>query len=214
MIRVLLADDQTLIRQGIRGLLEHTKEVQVIAEAADGDEALAKIRETRPDICLLDVRMPAKTGIEVVCALRQLGDPTPVILLTSFDDDAMLLDGVRAGISGYLLKDVGVGQLLSALHTVAAGKTLILPGVSDRAQRYFADREIEFEAAELPDALTAREIEVLQLIAGGYSNREIADALGSAEGTVKNQASSILSKLGVRDRTRAVLLALKMGWLV
>lgn len=214
MIRVLLADDQTLIRQGIRGLLEHTGEVQVIAEAADGEEALAKIREFRPDISLLDVRMPAKTGIEVVRALRQLGDATPVILLTSFDDDALLLDGVRAGISGYLLKDVGVGQLLSALHTVASGKTLILPGVSDRAQRYFADRVIEFEAAELPDALTAREVEVLQLIAGGYSNREIADALGSAEGTVKNQASSILSKLGVRDRTRAVLLALKMGWLV
>ena len=214
MIRVVLADDQTLIRQGIRGLLELTKEVQVVAEAEDGDAALAKIQELRPDIGLLDVRMPGKTGIEVVRALRQLGDQTPVILLTSFEDDAVLLEGVHAGIAGYLLKDVGVQQLLAALRTVAAGKTLILPGISDRAQRYFADRAIEFEAAELPDALTAREVEVLQLIAGGYSNREIAEALGSVEGTVKNQTSSILSKLGVRDRTRAVLLALKRGWLV
>lgn len=214
MIRVVLADDQLLIRQGIVGLLQLSGEIQVIAEAEDGGEALRQIRELRPDIGLLDVRMPAMSGVEVVRALRQLGDPTPVILLTSFDDDAVLLDGVRAGISGHLLKDVGLAQLLAALRTVAAGKTLILPGVAERARRYLAGRPIEFEAAEQPEPLTAREIEVLRLIAGGYSNREIAEALGSVEGTVKNQTSSILSKLGVRDRTRAVLLALKRGWLV
>ena len=214
MIRVVLADDQTLIRQGIRGLLQLTTEVQVVAEAEDGDAALAQIKEHRPDIGLLDVRMPGKTGVEFTRALRQLGDKTPIILLTSFDDDTMLLEGVRAGISGYLLKDVGVQQLVGALRAVASGQTLILPGVSDRAQRYFADREVEFEAAELPDALTAARGRGLT----AHRRRATVTAKlpmpwAAQEGTVKNQASSILSKLGVRDRTRAVLLALKMGWL-
>jgi DNA-binding NarL/FixJ family response regulator len=214
MIRVVVADDQLLIRQGIRGLLELSGEVQVVGEAADGPDALEQIVELRPDVGLLDVRMPEKTGVEVVQELRRKGNATPIILLTTFDDDAVLLEGVRAGIAGFLLKDVGLPQLLDALRTVASGRTMILPAVTERATRYFEGRQSGFEAAELPDTLTERELEVLRLMAGGYSNREIADALGTAEGTVKNQASSILSKLGVRDRTRAVLKALEMGWLV
>jgi DNA-binding NarL/FixJ family response regulator len=214
MIRVLLADDQKLVRQGIRGLLELTGEFEVVGEAGDGDEALCKVRELRPEVALLDVRMPGKNGVEVTRALRQMADPTPVILLTTFNDDAVLLEGVRAGIAGYLLKDVALDQLVNALRTVVAGKTLIVPAVTDRAERYVQDRGTKFEAAEQPDPLTEREVEVLRLMAGGYSNREIADALGTAEGTVKNQASSILSKLGVRDRTRAVLKAMEMGWLL
>lgn len=213
-MRILLADDQTLIRQGIRGLLELDAEFQIIAEAGDGDEALKLTLELKPDVALLDVRMPGKDGVQVVQALRKRGDTTPVILLTTFDDDAVLLDGVRAGISGYLLKDVSLEVLSQALRTVAAGKTLILPAVTERASKSVQKKGTRFEAAELPDVLTDREREVLRLMAGGYSNREIADALGTAEGTVKNQASSILSKLGVRDRTRAVLKALEMGWLV
>ena len=137
-----------------------------------------------------------------------------MILLTTFNDDVVLLAGVRAGISGYLLKDVALDVLENALHTVAAGKTLILPGVTERASRFAQEQGAQFEAADMPDQLTDREREVLRLMAGGCSNREIADALGTAEGTVKNQASSILSKLGVRDRTRAVLKALELGWLV
>ena len=214
MIRVLIADDQTLVRQGIRGLLELSGEVEVVGEAEEGAAALAHIRAHKPDIALLDVRMPRLTGVDVVRALRQGGDATPVILLTTFDDDEALLEGVRAGISGYLLKDVGSEQLVAALRAVACGETLILPAVSERAERYVKRQAATFDAAELPERLTRREAEVLRLMAGGYSNREIGDALGATEGTVKNHASSILSKLGVRDRTRAVLKALEKGWLV
>ncbi len=213
MIRVLLADDQTLVRNGIRGLLELTREFEVVAEVDNGDDALAKVLALRPDIALLDVRMPGKDGLAVIRALRSAGNATPVVFLTTFDDDAVLLEGVRAGIAGYLLKDVTLDQLATALRTVASGKTLILPAVTERAERYVRDRGTPFEASVLPDRLTAREVEVLRLIAGGYSNREIAEAFGTAEGTVKNQISSILSKLGVRDRTRAVLKALERGWL-
>ncbi len=214
MMRVLIADDQTLVRQGIRGLLELGKEFEIVGEAGDGDEALKLVLELKPQVALLDVRMPGKNGVEVLRALRAKGDPTPVILLTTFDDDAVLLEGVRAGIAGYLLKDVSLEVLTQALKTAASGKTTILPAVTERAAKAVKKQGTKFEAAELPDVLSEREREVLRLMAGGYSNREIADALGTAEGTVKNQASSILSKLGVRDRTRAVLKALEMGWLV
>ncbi len=213
MIRVVLADDQALVRQGIRSLLELTGQVQVVAEAETGDEALLQIRQHRPEVALLDVRMPGQSGVEVLVALRKLGDATPVVLLTTFDDEPVLLAGVRAGGAGYLLKDIDVDRLVAALRIVVDGGTLILPAVTARAQRYLAARPVEFAVADLPDRLTPRESEVLRLMAGGYSNREIAGALGTSEGTVKNQASSVLGKLGVRDRTRAVFRALELGWL-
>jgi len=214
VIRIVLADDHTIVRQGLRSLLERTGEVTVVHEAVDGDDALARLLEPGIDVGLVDVRMPRRTGVEVVQALRERGNTVPIVLLTTFDDEPALHAAVRAGISGYLLKDIGAPQLLAALRTAAAGGTTIVPAVTERAKRFFAERDSTFEAAELPDALTPRELEVLRLIAAGYSNREIAEALGTAEGTVKNQTSSILSKLGVRDRTRAVLKALEIGWLV
>jgi len=210
MMRVLIADDQTLVRQGIRGLLELTGQVTVVGEAEDGDQALRRIRELRPDVALLDVRMPGKSGVEVVRTLRSEGFVTPVLLLTTFDDDDALMAGIREGIAGYLLKDVAVEELVSALRIAADGGSLILPKVAARALASAKTQTNHFEAAESPDRLTPREIEVLRLIARGASNREIARAFGTAEGTVKNQASSILSKLGVRDRTRAVLKALEL----
>jgi DNA-binding NarL/FixJ family response regulator len=213
VIRVLVADDQMLVRQGISGLLRLVPELEVVGEATDGDEAIAKVLALQPDVLLLDVRMPGKDGVAVARALREKGVPTRVILLTTFDDDAVLLEGVRAGIAGYLLKDVAFDQLAHAIRTVAAGQTLIVPAVTARAERGVRDRGTAFEAADRPGRLTDRETEVLRLMAGGYSNREIADALGTAEGTVKNQASTILAKLGVRDRTRAVLKALEIGLL-
>ncbi len=214
MIRVLLADDQTLVRQGIRGLLELGGQIEVVGEAQDGDEALKLVLALKPQVALLDVRMPGRDGVAVLRALRAQGDTTPVILLTTFDDDAVLLEGVRAGIAGWLLKDVSLEVLTQAIETAAQGKTTILPAVTERAARSVKAAGTKFEAATMPDVLSEREREVLRLMAGGFSNREIADALGTAEGTVKNQASSILSKLGVRDRTRAVLKALELGWLV
>jgi DNA-binding NarL/FixJ family response regulator len=213
MIRVVLADDQTLIRQGIRGLLELVGDFDVVGEADDGNVALRKILELHPDVALLDVRMPGTDGLGAVRALRGKGDRTPIVLLTTFDDDAVLLEAVRMGVAGFLLKDVDVEVLASTLRAAAAGQRLVLPSVSERAEREARGGRADFEAADLPQDLTPRELEVLRLIAGGFCNREIAHALGTAEGTVKNQASSVLSKLGVRDRTRAVLKALELGWL-
>jgi DNA-binding NarL/FixJ family response regulator len=213
MIRVVLADDQTLVRQGIRGLLELVGDFDVVGEADDGNAAVRKILELHPDVALLDVRMPGTDGLGAARELRDKGDLTPIVLLTTFDDDAVLLEAVHIGVAGFLLKDVDAEDLAKALRAAAAGETLVLPAVSERAERGARDLGAEFAASELPEALTPRELEVLRLIAGGFSNREIAHALGTAEGTVKNQASTVLSKLGVRDRTRAVLKALELGWL-
>jgi len=213
VIRVVLVDDQTLVRRGIRSLLELAGDISIVAEAGDGDDAIAAIRRARPDVVLLDVRMPKKDGLAVLRELQAAGDLPPSILLTTFDDDEALLEGVKAGARGYLLKDVSLEQLTEAIRAVAAGGTIIRPAVTERVLRGLEHVRRDFEALDPPDPLTKREIEILRLMAGGYSNREIADALGMAEGTVKNHASSILSKLGVRDRTRAVLKALELGYI-
>jgi DNA-binding NarL/FixJ family response regulator len=213
MIRIVLVDDQTLVRRGIRSLLELAGDATIVAEATDGDEGIEAIRRERPDVVLLDLRMPKKNGIEVLRALRSEGALPPTILLTTFDDDEALLEAVKAGARGYLLKDVTLEQLTEAIRTVASGGSFIRPAVTERVLRGLEHIRRDFDALGLPDPLTKREVEILRLMAGGYSNREIADALGTAEGTVKNHASSILSKLGVRDRTRAVLKALELGYI-
>ena len=213
MIRVVLVDDQTLVRRGVRALLELAGDITIVAEAGDGVEGAAVIRRERPDVVLLDVRMPKATGLDLLRELREAGELPPTILLTTFDDDDALLEGVRAGARGYLLKDVSLEQLTGAIRAVAAGETLIRPAVTERVLRGLEHVRRDFDALDRPDPLTKREIEILRLMAGGYSNREIAGALGTAEGTVKNHASSILSKLGVRDRTRAVLKALERGYI-
>ncbi len=211
MIRILLADDQTLVRQGIRQLLEVSGDLRVTREAADGDAALQALSTETFDLALLDVRMPKLTGVQVVQRFRKAGGHVPVILLTTFDDDRVLQEGMKAGISGYLLKDVSRDKLEQAVRTVAAGGKLIRPAVTERAVRELTERPPSFPAASLPDPLTPREVEILRLMAAGLSNGEIASRLGTAEGTVKNHSSHIFSKLGVRDRTRAVLKALELG---
>jgi len=211
MIRVVLVEDEMLVRRGIRGLLSLGQEISVVAEAADGEEAISVIREHMPDVVLLDVRMPKRSGIEVLEALRATDSLPPTILLTTFDDDAALLKGIRAGAKGFLLKDVSIERLTEAIRLVAAGGTIIRPAVTEYALRRLEENRPEFESLESPDPLTKREVEVLRLMAGGYSNREIGDALNASEGTVKNHISSILSKLGVRDRIRAVLKGLESG---
>jgi DNA-binding NarL/FixJ family response regulator len=211
MIRVVLVEDEMLVRRGIRGLLSLGQEIDVIAEASDGEEAISVIREHLPDVVLLDVRMPKRSGIDVLEALRATGSLPPTILLTTFDDDEALLKGIRAGAKGFLLKDVSVEKLTEAIRLVAAGETILRPAVTESALRRLEETRTEFESLESPDPLTKRELEVLRLMAGGYSNREIGDALGASEGTVKNHISSILSKLGVRDRIRAVLKGLESG---
>ncbi|MGD0546917.1 MAG: response regulator transcription factor [Terracidiphilus sp.] len=211
MIRVVLVEDEMLVRRGIRGLLSLGGEIDVVAEAADGEEAITVIREHHPDVVLLDVRMPKLSGIAVLEELRASASLPPTILLTTFDDDAALLKGIKAGAKGFLLKDVSVEKLTEAIRLVAAGETIIRPAVTEQALRRLEENRTEFESLESPDPLTRREIEVLRMMAGGYSNREIGDSLDAAEGTVKNHISSILSKLGVRDRIRAVLKGLESG---
>lgn len=211
MIRVALVDDQTLVRKGIRGLLETTEDIRVVAEASDGEEAVSVISQAAPDLVLLDVRMPKRNGVELLKDPRLTGRFPPTILLTTFDDDSVLLEGVRAGARGFLLKDVSLERLADSIRAVARGESLVLPAVTERVLKGLEHIRRDFDSLELPDPLTRRETEVLRLMAGGYSNREIAGALSTSEGTIKNHCSSILSKLGVRDRTRAVLKALELG---
>jgi DNA-binding NarL/FixJ family response regulator len=216
VIRVCVVDDQTLVRQGIRTLLGFVEGIEVVGEADGGRAALALLAPgsgPRPDVLLLDLRMPDLDGVGVLRELRASGDPPPAIVLTTFDDDALFLEAIRAGARGFLLKDVSLERLAEAIRTVAAGGTLIQPAVTERVLRAALDAGCEFPSLDPPDPLTEREVEVLRLMTGGYNNREIADGLGVAEGTVKNHISSILSKLGVRDRTRAVLKGLEMGLL-
>jgi DNA-binding NarL/FixJ family response regulator len=212
-VRVVLADDQTLVRQGIRGLLALSGEVEVVGEGADGDDALALVASQDPDVLLLDLRMPRRDGIATLEALRESGSPVPVLVLTTFDDDELVLAALRAGARGYLLKDVTLEQLVGAVRTLAAGRTLWQPALTDRLVRAVIDRPSAVDGRARPDPLTARELDVLRLLAAGYSNREIATALFLAPGTVKNHVSGVLLKLGVRDRTRAVLRALDLGLL-
>ena len=210
-IRVMLVDDQTLVRQGVRSLLELADGIDVVAEAADGVEALERIPDVDPDVMLLDIRMPRKNGLEVLKELHEADRLPPTIILTTFDEDDLVLDGIRTGARGYLLKDVSLEELVDAVRRVAEGQTMVKPAVTERLLAGLGRSRLDFSSLDRPDPLTERETEILRLMAGVYSNKEIANALNVAEGTVKNHVSSILSKLGVRDRTRAVLKAFELG---
>jgi len=211
LIEVCLVDDQTLVRQGIRSLLELSDSIRVIGEAVDGMQAIETIPRIKPDVVLLDMRMPGMSGLDVLNALAAKNELPPTIILTTFDDDQLVLAGIKAGARGYLLKDVSLDQLVNAVKTVAAGGSLVAPVVTQRLLAGLERMHNEFTSLDRPDPLTERETEILRLMAGGYSNKEIANSLGVAEGTVKNHVSNILSKLGVRDRTRAVLKAFELG---
>jgi DNA-binding NarL/FixJ family response regulator len=208
MIRVVVVDDQALMRGGLRGLLQLAPDIEVVGEAGDGESAVATIQELRPDVVLLDVRMPRGDGISVLQRVHPL---PPTILLTTFDDDEALLRGIRAGARGFLLKDVSLEQLLDAVRRIHAGEILIRPAITEHVLRGVERIQPEFESTEAPEQLTRREKDVLRLLANGHNNHEIAITLGTSDGTVKNHCSNIFSKLGVRDRTRAVLRALQLG---
>ncbi|MFA9445546.1 response regulator [Egicoccus sp. AB-alg6-2] len=215
MIRVCVVDDQTLVRQGLRQLLELADDIEVVAEAGDGDAALDVIAEHAPDVVLLDLQMPKRDGIATLEALAGHAAPPPVLVLTTFDDDELVLRALKTGARGYLLKDVTLEQLVGAVRTLATGGNLVQPAITERLVRALGRSTRDGAAGGLPrhEPLTGRELEILRLLAGGYANREIADALHLAPGTVKNHVSSVLLKLGVRDRTRAVLRALDLGLL-
>jgi DNA-binding NarL/FixJ family response regulator len=221
MIKVLLVDDQTLIRQGIRLLLEIEKDIQVVGEAANGREAVAQVEALHPDVVLMDVRMPEMDG---VAATRELSARFPtvgVIILTTFEDDETVFDGLKAGARGYLLKDISSEEMAQAVRKVASGEALIQPRITRKVLAEFSrlasagENRISAKSGSAPEALAAplteREQEVLQALARGLSNREIADELVITEGTVKNHVSSLIEKLGVRDRTQAVLKGQELG---
>ncbi|HKR66734.1 MAG TPA: response regulator transcription factor [Thermoanaerobaculia bacterium] len=211
MIRVFIADDQLLVRQGIRTLLELDPAIEIAGEAGDGDETIERVPRCNPDVLLLDVRMPKRSGIEVLRELSGIDALPPTLILTTFDDTTTVLEGIRAGARGFLLKDVSFEQLMSAIRAIAAGQTVFQPAITERLLR--ASPRARSESYARSERLTDRELEVVRLMSGGYSNKEIAHALGTAEGTIKNHVSSILAKFGVRDRTRAVLKALEEGLL-
>jgi DNA-binding NarL/FixJ family response regulator len=211
MINVMLVDDQNLVRKGVRSLLELSEEIEVVAEASDGAEAIRMIPEVNPDVVLLDMRMPGMSGLDVLQELSRKDAMPPTIILTTFDDDEVVLAGIRLGARGYLLKDVALADLVNAIKTVAEGGSIVKPAVTQRLLKGLENLHNDFSSLDQPDPLTDRETEILRLMAGGYSNKEIANSLGVAEGTVKNHVSNILSKMGVRDRTRAVLKAFEMG---
>ncbi len=216
-VQVMVVDDQTLVRQGIRTLLE-LGGITVVAEAGDGAQALAELenagQEQGPEVVLLDLRMPRYDGLWLLRKLQETGCEIPVLVLTTFDDDTLVLDALRAGARGYLLKDVTVEQLSAAVQTLAEGGTLIAPSITDRLLRAIkASPEPAGARGVVVEQLTDRETEVLRLVAEGYSNRQIAGLVHLAEGTVKNHISSILIKLGARDRTNAVLRAIREGML-
>jgi DNA-binding NarL/FixJ family response regulator len=212
-IRVLLVDDQRLMREGLRTLLELEADIEVIGEAGDGQAALDAYTGLKPDVVLMDVRMPGMDGVEATRRLRAAWPEARVIILTTFDDDTYVFEGLRAGASGYLLKDVSGQELAAAVRTVAAGGALIEPSVARKVLAEFARLAPAARpaGAALPEPLSEREHEILRLVAQGLSNGEIADRLSLAEGTVKNYVTNILQKLDVRDRTQAALRARELG---
>lgn len=209
----MLAEDQNLVREGLCNLLKLSDNIDVVGEVTDGSEVLAGLQIHQPDVLLIDIRMPIMTGIEALRQMQEHGNNTPAIILTTFDDHQLVLEGMQAGARGYLLKDVSLESLVGAIEKVHAGETLVQPAITQRVLKglsSLASREHEKPPVE---ELSPKELEVLRLMAGGYSNREISTAIHKSEGTVKNQVSSILEKLGVRDRTQAVLKAINLGLL-
>jgi DNA-binding NarL/FixJ family response regulator len=212
-IRILLVDDQRLMREGLRILLELEPDLEIVGEAEDGEAALKLYADLQPGIVLMDVRMPGMDGVEATWRLREHWPEARIIILTTFDDDEYVFEGLRAGAMGYLLKDVSGHDLAEAVRTVAAGGVLIEPSVARKVVAEFARVAPPARAPDvgLSEPLSEREREILQLLAQGLSNREIADRLSLAQGTVKNYVTTVLQKLGVRDRTQAALRARELG---
>lgn len=214
MIRILITDDQAMVRSGLRMILESESDFEVVDEAADGAQAVRIARREKPDVVLMDVRMPEMDGLE---ATRRIAEEAPgvrVIVLTTFDIDEYVYGALRAGASGFLLKDAPADDLIAAIRVVAGGDALLAPSVTKRIIEQFAAGPDPHRSVEGLDELTEREVEVLRLVARGLSNTEIADELYVSEATVKTHVSHILTKLGLRDRVQAVVAAYESGLVV
>jgi DNA-binding NarL/FixJ family response regulator len=215
-IRVLLVDDQQLVREGLRVLLDMVEDMRVVGEAGDGSKAVELAQRLEPDVGLMDVRMPELDGVAATRRIRSACPGVKVIILTTFDDDEYVFEGLRAGAVGYLLKDVPSEQLTEAIRAAARGEAFIHPAVTRKVVAELArltEREETRRDQPLDEPLSARELEVLGLLAEGLSNKEIGERLFISTGTAKNHVSSILGKLAVRDRTQAILRAQELGLL-
>ena len=211
MIRILLADDQDLVREGLRMLLDAEDDLEVVGEAGDGKEALAEIRRLDPDVVLMDVRMPELDGIEATSRIAATGSSARVLVLTTFDLDEYVYRALRAGASGFLLKDASREQLVGAVRTVARGEALLAPAVTRRLIEDFCRGPEPGAVPERAAALSERELDVLRLLARGLSNAEIAEELVLGETTVKSHVARVLQKLGLRDRVQTVVFAYESG---
>ncbi len=214
-IRILIVDDQALFREGLRTLLSVQPDFELVGEASNGEEALRIAAQTQPEVVLMDLRMPVLDGVKATERLRAILPSCRVIALTTFDDDELVFDGLRAGAIGYLLKDVSSNKLFDAIRAASRGEYFLLPSITAKVIAEFAriPRSSASRGAESVEPLSPREQEILRLVASGDSNKEIAEQLVISEGTVKNHLSNILSKLGVKDRLQAVIRARELGWL-
>jgi DNA-binding NarL/FixJ family response regulator len=211
-IGVLIADDQALVRRGFRMILEADGDLRVVGEADDGAQAIEATRRTRPDIVLMDIRMPVMDGLEATRRIVATKNPPRVLMLTTFDLDEYVFDALRAGASGFLLKDVAPEEPLAGVRTIAQGELLLSPSVTRRLiEAFIRDRPPTPQAPPGLDELTARELEILQLVARGLSNAEIAEQLIVSSTTIKTHVARVLDKLNVRDRVQAVVLAYETG---
>jgi DNA-binding NarL/FixJ family response regulator len=213
IIKILLVDDQALFREGLRILLSSQPDFDVVAEAANGEEALRQAAVHRPDVVLMDLRMPVLDGVAATRRLHELYPNCRVIALTTFDEDEYIFEGLRAGAFGYLLKDVPSQKLFEAIHAASRGEYFLMPSVTARVMAEFSrmPRSQPTQAAPIPSPLSEREKQILKMVARGASNKEIAEELVIAEGTVKNHLSNIFDKLEARDRMQAVLKSKELG---
>lgn len=206
-IRVLLVDDHTVVRRGLRLAFDLEPDLEVVGEAANGQEAVARVAELRPDVVVMDLLMPVMNGVDATRVIRREHPDVEVVALTSVLEDRLVIDVVEAGASGYLLKETRPDELFEAVRAAARGEVRLDPRAQQRLVR-------EVRAPESREALTERELEVLKLVAAGSSNKVIAQQLGISEATVKSHVSNLLSKLGLRSRTQAALHAIREGWVV
>lgn len=217
MIRILLVDDQTLVRQGIQTLLDLETDLTVVGTAVHGQQAIELVERLQPDVVLMDIRMPVMDGVAATREICRRWPHIGVIILTTFDDDEYVIEGLKAGARGYMLKDADSSDIVAAIRIVARGEALIQPSITRKVLAEFsrlAASAPTTRPSPLAEPLTEREMDVLHGIAAGHSNREIADQLCISEGTVKNYVSSLLAKLAVRDRTQAIIRARELGLLL
>jgi DNA-binding NarL/FixJ family response regulator len=211
-IHAVLVDDHAVVRKGIREFLEDEGDIQVVAEATNGEEALTVVREYAPDVLVLDIQMPGINGIELTRQLRAAGNPVGILILTAYDDDPYIMAGIEAGANGYVLKSAAPEEIVRAVRAVHEGQSAVDPAVASKLIQYLSGRS-STPATKVPEALTDREREVLALVAQGLTNRAIGRMLGISDRTVQGHLANVFGKLGASSRTEAVMAAVKLGWI-